>query len=81
MVETNKKIIGYLVSGGRELNKTTDRDLISDIEDYIRKLEQENKTKYDERTRLKLMKLLLGIIKKEGFYDERRHKWLIGLLE
>jgi len=73
----DKRILGYLIVGGRELRKI-DMDTYIELDEYIDTLEREEERKFSQKERERLMKLILGIMKIEKGYDERYHKWLLG---
>lgn len=77
----NKKVFGYIISGGKAIKKLSDDDLYKyDIffNDYKEQIERFEGIKIKGKIEEQLYKTILGIIMKEGEYDERYHGYLLG---
>jgi len=76
-----RAVIGYLVAGGKAIKRLSDEELERFdrwFTGYKEDIERELGRKLTRKEEERLYKLLLGIMVKEGEYDERYHKWLLG---
>jgi len=76
----DKRVLHYLIIGGRELRKAQIYDEISDILNFIDELKRMHDLELTNKQEAQLLKLILGIMKKHGCFDERYHLYLVGRL-
>ena len=73
--------MSYLISGGKAIGRMSNEELMRYdrfFTDYKERIENEIGRKLTRKEEERLYKLILGIMAREGEYDERYHKWLIG---
>ena len=79
----DKEIRKLLIIGGKELRKLKDDDFLDFLnffDSFAERIEKEEERKLKEKEKARLMKLILGIMKKYGAFDERYHLHLVGRL-
>ena len=77
----DKKVLGFLIVGGRAVGKLEEKELESFDEwftEYKKQIESEMERKLKKKEEERVYKLILGIIVKCGVYDERYYKYLLG---
>ena len=86
MKRMDEEVLSYLITGGKELNKK-DFDkhyFIFDLHDFvgelINRVEDEDGRKLTGKQRVQVLKLVVGVMKRNGWFDERFHLYLIGKL-
>jgi len=77
----DKTIMGLIISGAKSISNMPDDELLrfdSWVNDYIKQLEVTHGRRFTQKERDRLYKLIAGIMKKFGEYDERYHLYLLG---
>ena len=72
-----------MITGGKEMRKLDEEKfvrLVSFSLDMKERIERELEREITEKEFEQLQKLLLGIVKKYGVFDERYHLYLVGIL-
>ena len=75
-----RTIRSLVIIGAKYISKMSDKELEDYdlwIRDYIKQLEKRGR-KFTKKERDLIYRLVAGIIKKYGNYDERYHLYLIG---
>lgn len=77
------RVRNLLITGGKEMRKLDEEKFVRLMcfsLDMKERIERELEREITEKEFEQLQKLLLGIVKKYGVFDERYHLYLVGIL-